>query len=385
MGSESLISDGRPEMAARVIASGHDENRRPVVGLKNATKTYGQVKAIDNVDLAIRPRELFTLLGPSGSGKSTILRAIAGLISLDGGSIFIEGEDVRSVPTYRRNIGMVFQSLALFPHMTVFDNIGFPLRMRRLGQAEVDKRVAEVLDMVRLPDIARRRVHELSGGQQQRVALARALVYKPSLLLLDEPFGALDKRLREEMQLEVVRLHKEIDVTIINVTHDQVEAMMLSDRIGVMSEGRIVQVDNGEELYRRPQTRFVAEFLGRANCIDGTLRQEAGGSWVVTPGGAKLAVDDSGGGAEGNPCMAVVRAEDIALFGQRPHDDTMTGVAGKVGLRLFEGEAVYYEIAVAGIDRPLKVASKSGEFASGNDVWLAWRRDHVWVVGGASE
>jgi len=157
--------------------------------------------------------------------------------------------------------------------------------------------------------------------------------------------------------------------------------MMLSDRIAVMNEGQIVQVEDGEELYRRPRTRFVAEFLGRANCIDGTLRRNGGEPSIVTPGGASLAVDRSCAEAEGSACLAVVRAEDIVLCGERPRDDTMTGIAGQVGLRLFEGEAVYYEIAVAGIERPLKVASKSGAFAHGNEVWLAWRRDHVWVIG----
>ena len=482
---------------------------RPVVELSGVSKKYGIVRAIDGVNLAIRPRELFTLLGPSGSGKSTVLRAIAGLVSVDTGKILIEGKDVLNVPTFKRNIGMVFQSLALFPHMSVFDNIAFPLKMRRLGRVEIAKRVAESLDVVRLPDIAQRRVHELSGGQQQRVALARALVYKPSLLLLDEPFGALDKRLREEMQLEIVRLHKEIDVTIINVTHDQVEAMILSDRIGVMNEGCIVQVENGEDLYRRPQTRFVADFLGRANCIDGALqRSDTGASRIVTPGGASLSIDkqltnslaralvykpslllldepfgaldkrlreemqleivrlhkeidvtiinvthdqveamilsdrigvmnegcivqvengedlyrrpqtrfvadflgrancidgalqrsDTGasrivtpGGAslsinkqftesDGSSWTAIIRAEDIEIRTEQHPGKTMTGIAGRVELRLFEGEAVYYEVAVAGIDLPLKVASKTGEFTPGSDIWLAWPRDRVWVI-----
>ena len=353
----------------------------PVVKLSGAVKTYGQLNAIDNVDLEIKPRELFTLLGPSGSGKSTVLRAIAGLVSIDGGEILIKGEDVRNVPTYKRNIGMVFQSLALFPHMSVFDNIAFPLRMRRLGRAEIARRVAESLDVVRLPNIADRRAHELSGGQQQRVALARALVYNPNLLLLDEPFGALDKRLREEMQLEVVRLHREIDMTIINVTHDQVEAMILSDRIGVMNEGKIVQVDTGEGLYRRPKNRFVADFLGRANCIDGTMRVNGSEAMVVTPGGANFSVEGKFGSLDGRACSAIVRAEDIQLMAGPPADEDMTGIAGTVDLRLFEGEAVYYEVTVKGVDSPLRVASKSGEFPPGADVWMAWPRSRVWVVG----
>ena len=367
-------------MDQNIVSKSHSGDA--VVKLAGVVKTYGQMNAIDNVDLEIRPRELFTLLGPSGSGKSTILRAIAGLVSIDGGQILIEGDDVGDVPTYKRNIGMVFQSLALFPHMSVFDNIAFPLRMRRAGRKEITRRVAEALDMVQLPNIGTRKAHELSGGQQQRVAIARALVYNPSLLLLDEPFGALDKRLREEMQLEIVRLHREIDVTIINVTHDQVEAMILSDRIGVMSEGKLIQVAQGEDLYRRPVNRFVADFLGRSNCIDGTLRKDAAGTQVVTPGGAVFTVDAGFAHMEGKATSAIVRAEDITLCAARPDDAALTGIAGKVDLRLFEGETVYYEVKVAGVDTAVRVASKSGEFAPGSEVWLSWAVDRVWVVGG---
>ena len=350
-----------------------------IVRLAGVVKSYGAHNAIDHVDLEIRPRELFTLLGPSGSGKSTVLRAIAGLIGIDGGTLTIEGRDVRDVPTHQRNIGMVFQSLALFPHMTVFDNIAFPLRMRREPQDGIARRVAQALDIVRLPRIAERRVHELSGGQQQRVALARSLVYNPRLLLLDEPLGALDKRLREEMQLEIVRLHREIDVTIINVTHDQVEAMVLSDRVGVMNDGKLMQVGDGEALYRRPANRFVADFLGRANVIDGTLSTGGDGPSVVTPGGARIAVTPGRGIAEGRGATAILRAEDIDLS-PAADDGAGPGLTGQVALRLFEGEAVYYEVAVPGIDRPLRIASRTGEVPNGAKVRLTWPREKVWAV-----
>jgi ABC-type Fe3+/spermidine/putrescine transport system ATPase subunit len=350
----------------------------PIVELVGAVKTYGDVAAIDGVDLRIRPRELFTLLGPSGSGKTTILRAIAGLVDLTEGELFIEGRDVRKVPTYERNIGMVFQSLALFPHMTVFDNIAFPLRMRRRGEAEISRKVQEVLDVVRLPDIGQRRVHELSGGQQQRVALARALVYDPKLLLLDEPLGALDKRLREEMQLELVRLHGEIDVTIVNVTHDQVEALMLSDRIGVMEEGRIVQVGSPEEIYRRPATRFVAEFVGRANMIDGVGTVDGGLSRVETPSGVAVVVAELPDGP-GRPHAAAIRAELITL--RRPDEQTWPhGLRGKVSLRVFEGESVYYEVTVPGLDRPLRVASRRRDLAVDDAAVVEWDPAEVAVV-----
>ena len=353
----------------------------PVVELIGATKRYGDVSAIDSVDLAIRPRELFTLLGPSGSGKTTILRAIAGLVDLSEGQLLIDGHEVGRTPTYERNIGMVFQSLALFPHMTVFDNIAFPLRMRRRGKTEIAGKVEDVLEIVRLPDIADRRVQELSGGQQQRVALARSLVYDPKLLLLDEPLGALDRQLREEMQLEIVRLHREIDVTIINVTHDQVEALILSDRIGVMQEGRIVQVGTSEEIYSRPSTRFVAEFMGRANVIDGTARLEGARAWVETKGGVALEVTELDGALVDKPCAAVIRAEDIEIHavGSSPPEGS-TGLSGTVMLRAFEGETVYYEIEVPGIGRSLKVAARVGAFDPGEPVAVAWDTNRVAVV-----
>ena len=364
-------------MSAHPMPASDAAGQPAVVRLAGVVKSYGSHNAIDHVDLEIRPRELFTLLGPSGSGKSTVLRAIAGLIGIDGGTLTIEGRDVRDVPTHQRNIGMVFQSLALFPHMSVFDNIAFPLRMRREPQGGIGRRVAQALDIVRLPNIAERRVHELSGGQQQRVALARALVYNPRLLLLDEPLGALDKRLREEMQLEIVRLHREIDVTIINVTHDQVEAMILSDRVGVMNDGKLMQVGSGETLYRRPASRFVADFLGRANVIDGVLTGGPDGPAVVTPGGARIAVTPERTVAEGRAATAILRAEDI---GMATAPAGPASLAGEVALRLFEGETVYYEVTAPGIDRPVRLASRTGEIPVGAKVWLTWPRDKVWAV-----
>ncbi len=366
-------SDPRRDAAPTAVASD-----RPIVELVGAVKRYGEVAAIAGVDLQIRPRELFTLLGPSGSGKTTILRAIAGLVDLTEGRILIDGRDMANVPTFERNIGMVFQSLALFPHMSVFDNIAFPLRMRRRGRAEIARRVQEVLDMVRLPDIGRRRVHELSGGQQQRVALARALVYDPKLLLLDEPLGALDKRLREEMQLELVRLHGEIDVTIVNVTHDQVEALMLSDRIGVMEEGRLVQVGTPEEIYRRPATRFVAEFVGRANLIDGVGEDGGDRCRVVTPSGVAVTVADLPGGP-GAEYTAALRAELIDL--RRPDEASWPHrLEGTVALRVFEGESLYYEVSVPGLERPLRVASRRRDLAVGDPVAVEWDPEEVAVV-----
>lgn len=342
------------------------------VSLLGATKRYGSVAALDKVDLDIRPRELFTLLGPSGSGKSTALHTIAGLTELTEGRVLFDGRDVGSRPTHERNIGMVFQALALFPHMTVFSNIAFPLRMRRCGRREIARRVREALEIVHLPDIGEREVSQLSGGQRQRVALARALVYNPALLLLDEPLGALDKKLREEMQLEIMRLHREIDVTIVNVTHDQAEALMLSDRVGVMSNGRLEQVGASEDLYFRPQTRFVAGFIGNANLVDGTCVVAGNSVWLRTPAGAEIPLPESAA-TPGSPCTLFLRSEAIALDSRGvASGDRRVRLAGTVTLRAFAGETVYHEVSVSGLSSPLRTSGQRRELDVGDEVVLTW-------------
>jgi spermidine/putrescine ABC transporter ATP-binding subunit len=367
--------------AETLVADTPQDGGTPAVSLIDATKLYGSLAAVDHVDLDIHARELFTLLGPSGSGKTTILRIMAGLIELSSGELLMGGEDVRSVPTFRRNIGLVFQSLALFPHMSVFDNIAFPLRMRRSGREAIARRVKEALDMVQLPDIGDRRVHELSGGQQQRVAFARSLVYDPKLLLLDEPLGALDRRLREEMQLEIVRLHRDIDVTIVNVTHDQREALMLSDRIGVMRNGRLQQVGRSEEIYGSPARRFVAEFLGNANLIDGEIVNHGAGLGLRTSGDVTLILPSLPAGAGGRGTVSL-RAEALELLG--PNDAAPAGasVAGRVMLRVFEGEAVYYEIDVPSLSMVFKVSASKRRAGSaiGDEVQVTWDPADVTVI-----
>lgn len=353
------------------------------VRLRGARKVFGSVVAVDGVDLGVRGRELFTLLGPSGSGKTTVLRLIAGLIGLSAGEIVIAGEDVTERPTWDRNIGVVFQSLALFPHMDVFGNVAFPLRMRRVGRAEIGRRVAQALDVVGLPTHVNRGVHELSGGQRQRVALARALVYNPSLLLLDEPLGALDRALREQMQLEIVRLHSEIDVTIINVTHDQREALMLSDRVGVMRDGRLEQVAGGEDLYRSPSSRFVAEFLGNANLLSGTVAVDRrGGPCLEVGSGLVVPIrsDDLPVEAAGRRATVVLRAEALDLVAA--DGVAVGGLRGRVALRVFEGSGVYFEVAVAGLAAPVKVtgAGRYAGFQRGEEVVVRWQPEEAVVL-----
>jgi spermidine/putrescine ABC transporter ATP-binding subunit len=258
------------------------------VTLAGLEKRFDRVGAVRGVSLDIRGGEFLTLLGPSGSGKTTTLMMVAGFETPSAGDIAIDGRSVIGVPPYRRNIGMVFQNYALFPHLTVAENIGFPLKQRGVGRAEREALVARALAMVQLPDYGGRYPRQLSGGQQQRVALARAIVFRPRLLLMDEPLGALDKQLRESLQLEMRRLHAELGITFLYVTHDQEEALTMSDRIAVMNDGLIAQVGRPEDLYDRPCDRFVASFIGESNFLPGVVRGFEDGVVVAECGGVAI-------------------------------------------------------------------------------------------------
>ena len=249
------------------------EDRGAHVQLRSLSKQFGDVVAVDRVSLQIEPGEFITLLGPSGSGKTTTLMMIAGFEIPDGGEILIDEEPVMFKPAYRRGIGMVFQHYSLFPHMTVERNIGFPLRMRKIDKEEIRKRTSRVLELVKLSGYERRFPKQLSGGQQQRIALARALIFNPRVLLMDEPLGALDKKLREHMQLEIKQISQSLNITVIYVTHDQSEALTMLDRIAVMNQGRIEQIGSPEEVYDNPVNYFVADFIGESNFIKGTVEE----------------------------------------------------------------------------------------------------------------
>jgi spermidine/putrescine ABC transporter ATP-binding subunit len=236
--------------------------------LENLTKHYGPVKALDGVDLDVRRGEFLTLLGPSGSGKTTLLMIVAGFVIPDQGRVRLDGQDLTRVPPYSRGLGMVFQHYALFPHMSVFDNVAFALRMRKTAAGEVRRAVTETLAMVHLEGMQDRLPSQLSGGQQQRVSLARALVYRPRLLLMDEPLGALDKKLREMMQIELKHIQQQVGITVLSVTHDQEEALTLSDRVAVMNHGHLEQIGSADQLYEAPENRFVADFIGETNFLD---------------------------------------------------------------------------------------------------------------------
>ncbi|MEP3231481.1 MAG: polyamine ABC transporter ATP-binding protein [Hyphomicrobiales bacterium] len=248
-----------------------DPSATPFIRIQNVTKNYGAFTAVDNISLDIYQGELFCLLGGSGCGKSTLLRMLSGFEDITGGTVEIDGQDMTGVPPYERPVNMMFQSYALFPHMSVMNNIAYGLKRDGMAKAEINTRVEEMLRLVQLEEFAKRKPHQLSGGQRQRVALARALAKKPKLLLLDEPLGALDKKLREETQFELVNIQEELGVTFVVVTHDQEEAMTLSTRIGVMDKGRIIQVGEPRDIYEYPQSRFVADFVGSVNLFEGVI------------------------------------------------------------------------------------------------------------------
>lgn len=281
--------------------------------IHGVSKRYGHFTALEPTDLTVAAGEFVTLLGPSGSGKTTLLSLIAGLAEPDSGRILLDGADVSGLPAHRRGLGMVFQNYALFPHMTVAENVAFGLQTRRLAAAEVQDKVQRALTMVRLEALAHRVPKELSGGQQQRVALARALAYQPAIVLMDEPLGALDRNLREEMKFEIARLHRELGTSVVYVTHDQEEALVLSDRICLMNRARVEQIDPPETLYFRPQTRFAAEFLGESNLLDCTVTRTPNqplAQITVTSLGLNLQHDAP---AANGPALLMLRPESIEI------------------------------------------------------------------------
>ena len=284
--------------------------------IRDLRKTYGPVVALAGANIDLREGEFLTLLGPSGSGKTTMLMLIAGLIQPDSGEVWIDGNLATYAPTFKRDIGMVFQNYALFPHLSVYENIAFPLRMRKVPDETIAKEVSRVLDIIQLPDVADRLPRQLSGGQQQRIALARCIVYRPSIILMDEPLGALDKKLRDQMQLEIKHMHTMLGITVLYVTHDQEEALVMSDRICLMNLGEIHQLGTPNDLYFRPETVFAADFLGESNLLDATVA--AAGRDVVHlkgPGDVVIRGSPRGDPREGAAIKFMVRPENIRLLG----------------------------------------------------------------------
>ena len=305
--------------------------------------------AVRDVSLTVEPGELVTLLGPSGCGKTTTLRVVAGFEQPDEGRVYVGEQDVTDLMVYRRSIGFVFQSYALFPHLTIFDNVAYGLRVRRLPAATIRARVGQVLELVGLPGYERRFPNQLSGGEQQRVAVARAVVVEPQLLLFDEPLSNLDAKLRVQMRAELSRLQRQLAITTVYVTHDQEEAMAISDRIAVMREGVIAQVGTAEELYRTPRSAFVAQFIGRVNLVESRVLGATGGRVAVDLWGASLSVATDDAYAPGQRLFLVLRPESLTLVPESAKaTEGEVVVPGVVRSRMYLGEKVEYAVEVAG-------------------------------------
>ena len=349
------------------------------ISIREVGKTFGDFEAIESITMDIREGEFFSLLGASGCGKTTLLRMLAGFETPTRGEILIDGQSMTDVPPFERPVNMVFQSYAIFPHMNVRDNIGYGLRKLKLPKAKRQDMIDEMLSLVQLDGYGARKSDELSGGQRQRIALARALILKPKVLLLDEPLGALDKQLREQMQIELRRLQRAIGITFVFVTHDQEEALTLSDRIAVMSGGQVLQVDTPDGLYERPRTKEVAGFIGSMNFVEGKVLSRINGHATLglsTFGEIKVDAKQIGF-VEGQAVPLAIRPEKIELL-KEPAEGA---VAGSLELKSYHGERSYFQVRVAGSGELVSVSSQNAGRAKlralqeGEPVWLKWRDD----------
>lgn len=358
-----------------VIKDASQQNDKPLVSLRNLNKHYGDFAAVDNISLDIKDGEFLTFLGSSGSGKSTTLSMLAGFETPSSGEILVNGQSLVHVPPHKRDIGMVFQRYSLFPHLSVRDNIAFPLAIRKLAAAEREKRVDAMLKLVQLEQFAHRRPSQLSGGQQQRVAIARALVYEPRILLMDEPLGALDKKLREDLQDELRQLHRRLGITIVYVTHDQEEAMRLSQRIAIFSHGKIVGLGSGYDLYQNPPNAFVASFLGNSNF----LKLKAQGNAAASFEGQSLSIRLTSGLHTDQDVLLMVRPEKaLALSTQQALDEPLAAgwneVSANVVEVLFLGESQTCSVVTAGgTSMTVKALSAAGmPLKAGDPVRVRW-------------
>jgi putative spermidine/putrescine transport system ATP-binding protein len=378
-------------MARRADGKGRPANgTEMVLRLSRIRKRYGTVTALDDVSIDVRKGEFLTLLGPSGSGKTTTLKIVAGFIKPDAGDVTLQGRDVTGVPAHKRGIGIVFQHYALFPHMTAAANIAFPLRVRRMARSEIADRVRRALDLVRLTGFGDRYARQLSGGQQQRIALARAIVFEPALLLMDEPLGALDRKLRDAMQLEISRISRELGITVIYVTHDQEEALALSDRIAIYNAGRIEQLGTGEELYETPATLFAASFMGESTVFRGHL-DEVHGQPMLLSRGRHIPVSNRACHRarleRGQAAAMIVRPERLRSDGAVASSGNPS-VSGVVMEELYLGSIRKYVVDLEGDHRAIARVPLGSEQAwppVGGRVHLTWNLEHGVLVpdGGA--
>ena len=385
-----MIETQIPRVSAARETRAHDEDLPAIelVGVAKEFHGHGEVvTAVRGIDLAIAAGEFFSLLGPSGCGKTTTMRMIAGFEEPTRGVVRLHGNDVTGVPPNKRDVNMVFQSYALFPHMSVFENVAFGLRRKGVGRAEITERVGSMLDIVDLAGLGQRRPRALSGGQQQRVALARALVNHPSALLLDEPLGALDLKLRQAMQVELKRIQREVGITFVYVTHDQGEALTMSDRIAVMNDGAVEHLGCPREIYEHPRTKFVAGFIGTSNLLSGVVSRVEGGTAVVDLGsGGRIVLPINGVPAQvGRSVELTVRPEKIEILTEAPRAPRGSLLAGTVSEVVYLGTSTNYNIATSvGADVVVftQNASSADDIAvRGDRVWLSWEPQHSYAIG----
>ena len=357
-------------------------SEQPFISIRGVSKRFGGVAAVEQVDLDIHGGEFFSVLGPSGCGKTTLLRMLAGFESPTSGEIDIDGQAMSAIPAYRRPTNMVFQNYAIFPHLDVGKNIAFGLRNSGLSKSEIGARVEEMLELIKLPGYANRTATELSGGERQRIALARALIMRPKVLLLDEPLGALDKNLREQMQLELRALQRSVGITFVFVTHDQEEALTLSDRIAVMAVGRVLQVDSPVGLYERPNSSFVAGFIGTTNLFRGRIERLENGTAVVDAGPLALVRPSCNGKmAElGGRVVVAIRPEKLELHLAAPQNRANV-VEGRMGSAAYLGDRSHFQVRLAGREEPVAVAVQNSEAtvaaAADQPVWLSFNDESV--------
>jgi putrescine transport system ATP-binding protein len=358
----------------------------PYIRIEGVSKRFGELAAVDNVSLDIERGEIFCLLGASGCGKTTLLRMLAGFEQTSGGRILIDGVDMAGVPPYHRPVNMMFQSYALFPHMTVEQNVGFGLKQEGIDREEIGQRVGDMLGIVKLRGLEHRKPHQLSGGQRQRVALARALIKRPKVLLLDEPLGALDKKLREHTQFELLNLQHRLGVTFVVVTHDQEEAMTLASRIGVMNHGRIVQVGSPREIYESPRTRFIAEFIGSVNTFEGRVAEQDSDRMVVESPELQvpLSIALNAGATRGATVWTAVRPEKMRVS-REPPSSAYNHAQGVVTDVAYLGDTSTYLIQLESgktlrTTEPNAERDSAGRLARDERVWVSWHESSCVVV-----
>jgi len=358
------------------FAPWNDPAAKPYISFENVTKRFGDFTAVNNLSLTVYEREFFALLGASGCGKSTLLRMLAGFDEPTAGRILLDGQDLRGIPPYRRPVNMMFQSYALFPHMTVEANIAFGLKQEGMPKSEIATRVAEMLRLVKLEQFAKRKPHQLSGGQRQRVALARSVAKRPKVLLLDEPLGALDKKLREETQFELMDLQQSLGLTFIVVTHDQEEAMTMADRIAILDKGEVMQVATPAEVYEAPTSRFVAGFVGNVNMFEGIVSsRETASAHIASSNGITIRTENAGAAAAGSSVAFAIRPEKIKVSSRKPANAEVNAAEGEIYDIAYLGDMTVYHVKLA--DGQVVKASSLNASRVTEDP-LSWS-DRAWI------